>query len=252
MNSHADQAHGPVFHHVNLKTRRLQEMIDWYGTVIGTKPTFQFPGGAWLTNDGANHRIALLTSSKMTDDPDKLMHTGMHHIAFEYKSCDELLDTYTRLKALGIVPHMSLDHGMTMSFYYVDPDGNSVELQYDNFGDWRASSEWMRTSAGFRQKSDWHAGRSGKDGAGARGRRFTGGFAPARLCRRISAVRAGRYPGPVGLKPPAEFIKALVRTNPAPRALTPRSSDATADRRSAAICVRCLPCRSPPKLRLDG
>ena len=103
----------------------------------------------WSTNDGANHRIALLTSSKMTDDPDKIMHTGMHHIAFEYKSCRRTPDTYTRLKALGIAPHMSLDHGMTMSFYYVDPDGNSVELQYDNFGDWRASSEWMRTSPAF-------------------------------------------------------------------------------------------------------
>jgi catechol-2,3-dioxygenase len=38
---------------------------------------------------------------------------------------------------------------MTTSFYYIDPDGNSVELQYDNFGDWRASSEWMRTSGEF-------------------------------------------------------------------------------------------------------
>ena len=38
---------------------------------------------------------------------------------------------------------------MTTSFYYVDPDGNSVELQYDNFGDWQASSEWMRTSPEF-------------------------------------------------------------------------------------------------------
>jgi hypothetical protein len=25
----------PAFHHVNLKTTRLQEMIDWYGTVAG-------------------------------------------------------------------------------------------------------------------------------------------------------------------------------------------------------------------------
>jgi catechol-2,3-dioxygenase len=145
----AAQINSPVLHHVNLKTTRLEEMIDWYGTVVGTNATFAFPGGAWLTNDAANHRIALITSSKMTDDPDKLMHTGMHHLAFEYKSCDELLDAYTRLEALGIVPHMSLDHGMTMSFYYVDPDGNSVELQYDNFGDWRESSEWMRTSEAF-------------------------------------------------------------------------------------------------------
>ena len=74
----------PTLHHINLKTTRLQEMIDWYGTVVGSKPNFQFPGGAWLTNDGANHRIALLTSSKMSDDPDKLVHTGMHHVAFEY------------------------------------------------------------------------------------------------------------------------------------------------------------------------
>jgi catechol 2,3-dioxygenase len=139
----------PIFHHVNLKTTRLQEMIDWYGNVVGTKPTFAFPGGAWLTNDTANHRIALLTSSKMSDDPDKVMHTGMHHIALEFKSCNELLGTYTRLEAQGIVPHMSLDHGMTMSFYYVDPDGNSVELQYDNFGDWKKSAEWMRTSEAF-------------------------------------------------------------------------------------------------------
>jgi catechol 2,3-dioxygenase len=141
----------PVLHHVNLKTRRLQEMIDWYGTVVGTRPNFQAPNAAWLTNDAANHRIALLSSSKLSDDPDKLVHTGMHHIAFEYGSCCELLDTFVRLQALGILPHMSLDHGLTTSFYYVDPDGNSVELQYDNFGDWQASSEWMRTAPEFAQ-----------------------------------------------------------------------------------------------------
>jgi catechol 2,3-dioxygenase len=35
---------------------------------------------------------------------------------------------------------------MTTSFYYTDPDGNSVELQHDNFGDWEKSREWMRSS----------------------------------------------------------------------------------------------------------
>jgi len=139
----------PTLHHVNLKTRRLQEMIDWYTTVVGMTPTFQFPGGAWLTNDAANHRLALLTSPQLSDDPDKLMHTGIHHSAFEYATIDNLLDTYTRLKGLGIEPHACLDHGMTTSFYYVDPDGNSVELQVDNFGNWEESSEWMHTSPQF-------------------------------------------------------------------------------------------------------
>ena len=139
----------PVLHHVNLKTTRVQEMIDWYATVVGLTTIFQFPGGAWLTNDTANHRLALLASSKMSDDPDKIVHTGIHHLAFEYATIDDLLTTYIRLKALGIMPHMCLDHGMTLSFYYVDPDGNSVELQVDNFGDWAQSQEWMRTSPDF-------------------------------------------------------------------------------------------------------
>lgn len=139
----------PTLHHVNLKTTRLQEMIDWYATAVGLTTVFQFPGGAWLTNDAANHRLALLTSSKLSDDADKLVHTGVHHIAFEYAALDDLLHTYTRLKGLGITPHMALDHGMTLSFYYVDPDGNSVELQIDNFGDWEQSREWMQTSPAF-------------------------------------------------------------------------------------------------------
>ncbi len=139
----------PVLHHVNLKTTRLQPMIDWYGVVAGLKPRFQFPGGAWLSNDGANHRLALLATPSLTDDPGKLAHTGMHHIAFEYPDMDCLLDTYVRLREAGIEPHMALDHGMTLSFYYVDPDGNSVELQCDLFGDWERSTHWMTTSAEF-------------------------------------------------------------------------------------------------------
>ncbi len=139
----------PTLHHVTLKTTRLREMIDWYGQLVGLKPTYQFEGGAWLTNDAANHRLALLTHPSITDDPDKLAHSGIHHSAYEYRSMDELLDTYTRLERAGIVPHACLDHGMTTSFYYVDPDGNSVELQCDNFGDWSQSTEYMRTTPEF-------------------------------------------------------------------------------------------------------
>ena len=142
-------APNPLLHHINLKTTRLQEMIDWYGIVVGARPMHQFPGGAWLTNDGANHRIALITAPLIKDDPERAVHTGMHHSAFEYPSMDDLLANFERLDALGIRPHMTLDHGMTTSFYYVDPDGNSVELQCDNFGDWAASSTWIHTSPDF-------------------------------------------------------------------------------------------------------
>lgn len=190
------KTHTPVLHHVTLKTIRLQEMIDWYGTVTGMSVHFAFPGGAWLSNDAANHRFALLSSPAISDDPAKLAHTGLHHTAFEFADMDALLDSYVRLKAAGITPHMALDHGMTLSFYYVDPDGNSVELQCDLFGDWDASSHWMKTSADFA---------ANPIGAPVDGDRLVearaAGAAPDEIHRR---AYAGEFPpnGPLDLRMP--------------------------------------------------
>ena len=139
----------PKFHHVNLKTTRLQEMIDWYSALVGAEVLFRYELGAWLSNDQANHRIALLAFPGFADDPEKETRTGLHHTAFEYASFDDLNAGYLRLRAQGIVPDFCLDHGMTFSYYYRDPDGNHVELQVDNFGDWSKSSAWMRDSLGF-------------------------------------------------------------------------------------------------------
>jgi catechol-2,3-dioxygenase len=145
----ADGVPNPVMHHINLKTTRLRELIDWYGEVAGMRPNFRSEVIAFLTNDAANHRLALLAVPGLRDDPDKVAHTGMHHSAFEFDTLEQLLIRYETLKTKGIVPHACLDHGLTTSFYYEDPDGNSVELQADNFGDWAASTEWVRNAPEF-------------------------------------------------------------------------------------------------------
>lgn len=139
----------PAFHHVTFKTSRLSEMVAWYGTVVGARPTFQDANNAWTTNDEANHRVAFLSAPGLGDDPDKRSHNGIHHSAFEYKSFADLMSSYARLRDEGIEPAFSLDHGMTISIYYKDPEGNFVELQCDSYGDWRQSSEWMRSSPDF-------------------------------------------------------------------------------------------------------
>ena len=143
-------ATNPAFHHFNLKTTRLQEMIDFYRTLVGAEVIFQDQMGAWLSNDDANHRIALLAFPNFVDDPEKETRTGMHHSAFEYASFEELNSSYRRLREEEITPALCLDHGMTLSYYYADPDGNHVELQVDCFGDWKKSTEWMRTSDEFK------------------------------------------------------------------------------------------------------
>ena len=177
----------PKLHHVNLKTTRLQEMIDWYSTVVGADVTYQYDMGAWLTNDQANHRIALLAFPGFVDDPDKETRTGLHHSAFEYDGFEDLNASYLRLREQGIKPDMCLDHGMTLSYYYKDPDGNRVEMQIDVFGDWAASTEWMRTSPEFHvnpigvfvdPEQIAHAAQAGQTFAEIHRRACAGEFAP--------------------------------------------------------------------------
>lgn len=139
----------PVLHHVNLRTNRLDAMIEWYRRVVGLEVVHKAEQGAWLSNDGANHRLALLSAPGLSDDPAKFKHAGLHHTAYEYNHFDELVDTFERLFDDGIEPAFCLDHGMTISMYYRDPDGNFVELQVDVFGDWASSKSHMQSSRAF-------------------------------------------------------------------------------------------------------
>lgn len=139
----------PRMHHVNLKTTRLEEMIAWYGMAVGAELIHKFPYGAWLSNDLANHRIALLAFPQFHDDPDKELRTGLHHMAYEFPDFEAFMANYARMKAQGHRPFLCFDHGMTTSFYYFDPDHNALELQVDNFGDWEQSKDYMRHAEAF-------------------------------------------------------------------------------------------------------
>ena len=139
----------PSLHHVTIKTTRLAEMVAWYQFVVGARVQFQDANNAWMTNDDANHRIAFLSVPGLERDPQKVKHAGMHHSAFEYASFADLMSSYERLAGERVLPAFALDHGLTISLYYQDPEGNYVELQSDNFGDWKTSSAWMATSPDF-------------------------------------------------------------------------------------------------------
>lgn len=63
---------------------------------------------------------------------------GLDHVAFKIgKSLDELREAKRHLEAAGITPR-PVDHEVTKSLYFEDPDGNGVELYVD------ASDIWLR------------------------------------------------------------------------------------------------------------
>jgi catechol 2,3-dioxygenase len=150
----------PTLHHFGLTTANLEPMVDWYAKVLGMAPNHRSstPAGpqtnvglraAWVTNDRANHRVAIMALPGLKDDPQRSQHHRLQHVAFELPTIDDLLATFARLKGLGIEPVLTADHGASTAFYYEDPDRNSVELTIDNFGDWEKSSEFMRSSPEF-------------------------------------------------------------------------------------------------------
>jgi hypothetical protein len=70
-------------------------------------------------------------------------------VAREYGSFADLISSNDCMRKDGVEPAFCLDHGLTISLYYRDPEGNFVELQSDNFSDWKLSGEFMRTSPDF-------------------------------------------------------------------------------------------------------
>ena len=61
---------------MNLKTTRLQEMIDWYVVVVVATVNIQSNNIAFISNDRTHHRIALLAVPGMRDDPEKFVHSA--------------------------------------------------------------------------------------------------------------------------------------------------------------------------------
>jgi catechol-2,3-dioxygenase len=71
-------------------------------------------------------------------------------VAYTYDSLIDLAENYNHLKGLGIKPYWCLHHGITVSLYYGDPDGNRMEFQVDVYKTNEEANEFMM-GPGFAQ-----------------------------------------------------------------------------------------------------
>ena len=122
------------FAHVVYSTRRFEEMVDWYQKVFEARVVYQNPVFAFLTYDDEHHRFAFANLSVLSPDTAEAKgrdKAGVNHVAYTYANLGDLLGTYERLKLIGVTPYWRIHHGITLSFYYQDPDGNRMEFQVD-------------------------------------------------------------------------------------------------------------------------
>ena len=150
----AERGYGPLrFSEVVLRTLHFERLREWYRTLLGVDPYFErTPSAEDLANAipglsrAADLQLAffrvhldypytqVLGIFRVPELVDASSNTpGMHHMQLRHASLGELFDRYERLKAAGITPHRTANHGPGTSFYYRDPDGNMVELSAANF-----------------------------------------------------------------------------------------------------------------------
>ncbi len=136
--------------HVVYMTRRFDEMLTWYKAVFEAKVQYENPALAFLTFDDEHHRFAFANMTAFDLEgvagvaPPGV---GVNHIGYTYANLGDLLETYDRLKQLGIMPYWRVHHGVTLSMYYQDPDGNRMESQVDCCANAEEAHAFMHSDA---------------------------------------------------------------------------------------------------------
>jgi catechol 2,3-dioxygenase len=149
MASAADESNRSELHpavrigHVHLRVADLDRATSFYRDVLGFDVTVYGSDHehVFLSAGGYHryhHHIALNAWHSKGGTPPPEGHTGLEHFAILYPDRRELARAVERLLEHGHPNRAAQDHGVSISVYLSDPDGNGIELYYD-----RPREEWF-------------------------------------------------------------------------------------------------------------
>lgn len=130
--------------HLGIVARDLDRTIEFYSEVVGLRLSerFTYPeevvghgvtvaAGAFMRCDANHHCISIFTLRQDIELGDR-GGPGLHHIAFEMATPEELLAKYRLVRAQGvpIVNARRGGPGNQPRFYIHDPDGNLLEFYW--------------------------------------------------------------------------------------------------------------------------
>jgi catechol 2,3-dioxygenase len=125
--------------HVVLRVTDCERAEGFYAGVLGLPVCARFDkDGMKMTffSLGNHHDFAVMEVSGEGSSQSETA-VGLHHVAFKIgDNLDELVEAKGKLEAAGIAP-TPIDHEVTKSLYFADPDGNGVELYVDASDVWR-------------------------------------------------------------------------------------------------------------------
>src|SRR5438477_8168835 len=115
--------------HVVLAVHDPQRSIEFYTTALGMECIAfmdDLQMGFLAFGDERDHDIAVI---KVPEEQPVGSGPGLAHTALEIDGGeDELRELYNRIKSQGATVEFTADHLNSKSFYFLDPDGNRIEL----------------------------------------------------------------------------------------------------------------------------
>lgn len=117
-----------AFDHVNVRTSKLDEMIAWYGDILGLyagpRPDFPFPG-AWLYL-GDHALVHLVEVDGDLASPDAV---SLEHFALRANGLKAFL---AKLESHGIDARVAQVPGLPiLQVNLFDPEGNHIHVDFD-------------------------------------------------------------------------------------------------------------------------
>lgn len=130
--------------HVVLKMRDLDAAKRFYGEALGMQISSESPRAVFFRFGEYHHDIGVFKVSEQAELP-KEDQVGLGHLALVVGSLEALTQVSKRLKEHGVTIETTLDHGMTLSLYIKDPDGNVVEIycEVPDY-DWRGQDDFTK------------------------------------------------------------------------------------------------------------
>ena len=117
--------------HIVLKVRDAARSRDFYTRALGLKVSHEdlTRGTVFLSFGREHHELALFQMA--TGAAPDATQPGLHHMAWQLGSFEELQAAYRDLKGMGVAVESTIEHNVSRSVYFRDPDGNRVELYCD-------------------------------------------------------------------------------------------------------------------------
>ena len=120
--------------HVVIKVRDIERSRKFYTEVMGLDLMMELPQlkAAFFASDRRDHHEIACFEVGMDAGAPRGRDIGLQHIAFRLKDEDHLRRAYKELKEKNVPIAFTVDHGITKSVYFSDPDGNQLEVYCDN------------------------------------------------------------------------------------------------------------------------